>query len=180
MDLAPLLTASPVIQIHAVAAMLALLNGAVVLFRRKGDRPHKAMGKVWVALMGIVALSSFFIWTIQLWGLFSPIHLLSIFTLVMLWRSVGFARRRNIRLHRLTMQVTYVAALVITGLFTLLPGRIMNKVVFGPEGATPAKLAVLVLVLAAIAITTALVVRWRRAGAARPLLTTRWGGSLVR
>ena len=173
MDLAPLLTASPVIQIHAMAAMLALLIGAVVLFRRKGDRPHKAMGKLWVALMGIVALSSFFIWTIRLWGLFSPIHLLSIFTLVMLWRGVGFARRRNIRLHRLTMQVTYVAALVITGLFTLLPGRIMNKVVFGPEGATPAKLAVLVLVLAAIAITTALVVRWRRAGAARPLLTAR-------
>jgi uncharacterized membrane protein len=173
MDLAPLLNASPVIQIHAVAAMLALLIGAAVLFRRKGDRPHKAMGKVWVALMGIVALSSFFIWTIRLWGLFSPIHLLSIFTLVMLWRGVGFARRRNIRLHRLTMQVTYVAALIITGLFTLLPGRIMNKVVFGPEGATRAKLAVFVLVLAAIAIATALVVRWRRTGVGRTPLTAR-------
>jgi uncharacterized membrane protein len=173
MDLAPLLNASPVIQIHAVAAMLALLIGAAVLFRRKGDRPHKAMGRVWVALMGIVALSSFFIWTIRLWGLFSPIHLLSIFTLVMLWRGVGFARRRNIRLHRLTMQVTYVAALIITGLFTLLPGRIMNKVVFGPEGATRAKLAVFVLVLAAIAIATALVVRWRRTGVGRTPLTVR-------
>jgi uncharacterized membrane protein len=173
MDLAPLLNASPVIQIHAVAAMLALLIGAAVLFRRKGDRPHKAMGRVWVALMGIVALSSFFIWTIRLWGLFSPIHLLSIFTLVMLWRGVGFARRRNIRLHRLTMQVTYVAALIITGLFTLLPGRIMNKVVFGPEGATRAKLAVFVLVLAAIAIATALVVRWRRTGVGRTPLTAR-------
>ena len=136
MSLDPLLHASPIIQIHAAAAVAALLLGGWVLFRRKkGDSPHRAMGKVWVALMALVALSSFFIWEIRLVGLFSPIHLLSIFTLFMLYRGVSFARRHNIKAHMLTMQITYVAALIITGLFTFMPGRIMNKVVFGPNGA---------------------------------------------
>lgn len=164
MSLDPLLQASPVIQIHAAAAVLALVVGAVVLFRRKGDRPHKALGKLWVGLMVVVALSSFFIWTIRLWGLFSPIHLLSVFTLAILWRAVSYARQRNIKLHMRTMQFTYVAALIITGLFTFLPGRIMNKVVFGPDGATPQALAAFIAALLAVALATLLVIRWRRTG----------------
>ena len=36
-SLDPLLHASPVIQIHALFAFLALLLGAVQLFRKKGD-----------------------------------------------------------------------------------------------------------------------------------------------
>jgi uncharacterized membrane protein len=135
----PLLQASPVIQIHAAAAILALVIGALVLFRRKGDTPHKRLGKVWVGLMAVVALSSFFIWEIRLVGLFSPIHVLSVFTLFLLYRGVSYARRKQIKLHRRTMQATYVLGLVITGLFTFLPGRLMNRVVFGPEGADPAK-----------------------------------------
>ncbi len=162
MNFDPLLHASPVIQIHAAAAILALLVGAIVLFRRKGDRRHRVLGKLWVTLMAIVALSSFFIWTIRLWGVFSPIHLLSILTLFLLWRAVSYARARNIVLHKRTMQYTYVLALVITGLFTFYPGRIMSKVAFGPEGATPAKIAVFALVLVVVAVAAWLVVRWRR------------------
>jgi uncharacterized membrane protein len=162
MNLNPLLSASPIIQIHAAAAVLALLTGAVVLFRRKGDSRHRALGKLWVALMAIVALSSFFIWTIRLWGLFSPIHLISIFTLVMLWRGVGFARRHDIAHHRLTMQLTYLLALVVTGLLTFLPGRIMYRVAFGPDGADPGKLAVFLGLVVTIAIASLIVLRWRR------------------
>jgi uncharacterized membrane protein len=133
MTLDPLLHASPVIQIHALVAILALVIGAVQLFRRKGDAPHRTLGIIWVALMAIVALSSFFIWTIRVWGLFSPIHLISIFTLWMLWRGVQFARTHDIRSHMRIMQATYLLALIVTGLFTMLPGRIMNKVVFGRD-----------------------------------------------
>jgi len=35
------------------------------------------------------------------------------------------------------MQLTYLGALVIAGWFTFMPGRIMNQVVFGPEGGSP-------------------------------------------
>lgn len=162
MDFSPLLNASPVIQIHAAFAGLALLVGALQLFRRKGDALHKAMGRTWVALMAIVALSSFFIWTIRLWWLFSPIHLISIFTLVMLWRGVTFARRRDIDHHMRTMQFTYVLALVVTGLLTFLPGRIMYHVAFGPEGATPVKLTIFGGTILIAVIVTFVVMRWRR------------------
>lgn len=100
----------------------------------------------------------------------SPIHLLSILVLVLLWRGVAFARQRNLRLHRRTMQYTYLLGLVITGLFTFLPGRIMNRVAFGPAGATPGALAVAGVVLLALAALAWLVVRWRRTPPGRAFL----------
>ena len=60
------------------------------------------------------------------------------------------------------MQVTYVLALLITGLFTFVPGRTMYKVAFGPEGATPFKLAVFALVIVLAAAASWTVARWRR------------------
>src|SRR5882672_2898258 len=142
MSLDPLLHASPIIQVHALFAFLALLLGAVQLFRKKGDALHRAIGRTLVGLMAIVALSSFFIWTIRVVWLFSPIHLLSIFVLVMLWRGVKAARARDVARHRKTMQGTYFFGLVITGLLTFIPGRTMYFVAFGPGGATPEKLAI--------------------------------------
>ena len=162
MNFEPLLHASPIIQIHVAAAVLALAIGYVVLFRRKGDARHRALGKTWVVLMTIVAVSSFFIWTIRLWGPFSPIHLLSVLTLFLLWRAVGYARRHQIVMHRRMMQCTYIAALIITGLFTFYPGRIMYRVAFGPDGPTPGKLAVFALILALIAAGALTALRWRR------------------
>ena len=162
MDFSPLLTASPVIQIHAYCAMLALLIGALQLFRKKGDPLHRAVGRTWVGLMAVVALSSFFIWTIRLWWLFSPIHLISIFTLVMLWRGVTFARKHDIDHHKRTMQYTYMLALVVTGLLTFLPGRIMYRFAFGPEGATPAKLAIFGGVVLVALVVAFVVMRRRR------------------
>ncbi|MCA0034420.1 DUF2306 domain-containing protein [Mesorhizobium sp. B263B2A] len=142
MSLTPLLHASPVIQLHALIAVAALLLGAMQLWRTKGDRLHRALGRVWMALMATVAISGLFIWTIRLWGPFSPIHLLSLFVLVMLWRGVRAAPGGNIAAHRRIMQGTYIIGLAITGLLTFIPGRTMYFVAFGPEGATPGKLAV--------------------------------------
>jgi uncharacterized membrane protein len=161
MSLDPLLHASPTIQIHALFAFLALLLGAVQLFRKKGDAVHRALGRTWVGLMAVVALSSFFIWTIRLVWLFSPIHLLSIFTLVMLWRGVMAARGGDISRHQKTMQITYFFALIITGLLTFIPGRTMYFVAFGRDGATPEKLMVFAGVLVAAAAISLAVMRWR-------------------
>jgi uncharacterized membrane protein len=162
MSLDPLLHASPLIRIHAACAAAALVLGAVQLFRKKGDRVHRAIGKTWVGLMTIVALSSFFIWTIRTFWLFSPIHFLSIFVLVMLWRGVTFARRGDIEHHSKTMQYTYFFGLIITGLLTFIPGRIMYRVVFGEDGATPGKLAIFVAIIVAIAAISLLLLRWRK------------------
>ena len=82
--------------------------------------------------MAAVALSSFWIHQIRLIGPWSPIHLLSIFTLAVLPLGVWRAHGHRIADHRRIMISIFTGALVVAGLFTLLPGRIMHAVVFGP------------------------------------------------
>jgi uncharacterized membrane protein len=131
MSLEPLLQASPAIEIHAFAAMTAFVLGVVQLAAPKGTLPHRTLGWIWVALMLIVSVSAFFIHQLRLWGEWSPIHLLAIFTLVMLPVAVLAAHRHDVARHRRAMLGLFLGALVIAGLFTLLPGRIMHAVVFG-------------------------------------------------
>jgi uncharacterized membrane protein len=131
MSLAPLLEAAPAIPLHAFAAMTAFLLGLVQFAAPKGTLPHRTIGWIWVALMGTVAVSSFWIHQIRLVGPFSPIHLLSIFTLVMLPLAVWRAHTHRVTDHRRAMIFLFAGALLVAGLFTLLPGRIMHRVVFG-------------------------------------------------
>jgi uncharacterized membrane protein len=131
MSLAPLLEASPVIQVHAFAAMGAFALGLVQLAAPKGTLPHRTIGWIWVTLMAVIALSSFFIHQIRLVGPFSPIHLLSIFTLTMLPLAVLHARRHAVKKHRGAMIGIFVGGLVVAGAFTFLPGRVMHAVAFG-------------------------------------------------
>ncbi|MGO9947284.1 MAG: DUF2306 domain-containing protein [Steroidobacteraceae bacterium] len=131
MSLAPLLQAGFAIQLHAFAAMTAFALGIVQLTAPKGTIPHRTIGWIWVTLMVGVSISAFFIHRIRLWGPWSPIHLLAIFTLVMSPIAVLRARRHQVAQHRLAMIFIFFGALVIAGLFTLVPGRIMHAVVFG-------------------------------------------------
>ena len=131
MNLAPLTHAPLPIQVHAYAALGAFLLGAVQLAGIKGTTRHRALGYTWAALMLTVAVSSFWVHEIRLWGPWSPIHLLSIFTLVMLPIGLWAAHSHSVSRHRYTMIGLYTGALIIAGLFTFVPGRIMYKVVFG-------------------------------------------------
>lgn len=111
--------------------MAAFALGAVQLSAAKGTLPHRALGWVWVTLMLAVSVSAFFIHQIRLWGPWSPIHLLAIFTLVMLPVAVVAAHRHDVARHRRAMIGLFVGALVIAGIFTFAPGRIMHAVAFG-------------------------------------------------
>ena len=42
------------------------------------------------------------------------------------------ARRHNVARHKRTMMGLFGGALIIAGLFALMPGRIMHAVIFGP------------------------------------------------
>ena len=132
MSLAPLLNAAPAIPLHAFAAMAAFVLGIVQFAAPKGTLPHRTLGWIWVGLMLSVAISSFWIHQIRLLGPWSPIHLLSIFVLMTVPLGVWRAHRHQVADHRLIMTLIFSGALVIAGLFTLLPGRIMHAVVFGP------------------------------------------------
>ena len=131
MTLAPLFAADGAIRLHAFAAMTAFALGVVQLGAPKGTIPHRAIGWVWVILMLAVSVSAFWIHTIRLWGPWSPIYLLAIFTLAMLPIAVLHARRHRVHQHRIAMRSLFFGALVIGGLFTLFPGRIMHTVVIG-------------------------------------------------
>ncbi|MDE4131932.1 DUF2306 domain-containing protein [Phaeobacter sp. QD34_3] len=130
MDLAPLTQASAPIPLHAFGAMGAFVLGVAQFVLAKGTLLHRAVGRLWVGLMVAVALSSFFIWELRMIGAFSPIHLLSLFTLFWLWRAVAAARRGDIAAHRRLMKILFVCALLGAGAFTFLPGRIMHDVLF--------------------------------------------------
>jgi len=131
MSLEPLITASLPVQIHAFAALAALVLGAAQLLRRKGGGAHRAMGYVWATLMLVIAISGLFIHEIRMIGPFSPIHILSLVILVTVPLGVIRARQGRIAAHRSTMLNIYWIALVGAGLFTMLPGRIMGQVLFG-------------------------------------------------
>lgn len=131
MSLGPLLSAPPPIPWHAFAALAALAVGGAQLALPKGTLRHRALGYAWVALMLVIAISSFWIQQIRLIGPFSPIHLLSVLVLVTVPLAVWHARNHRVTKHRKVMISLYVFALIGAGVFTLLPGRIMHAVVFG-------------------------------------------------
>ncbi len=135
LTLAPLLSASHAIQLHAFAAMAAFALGIVQFAAPKGTLPHRTIGWIWVLLMVFVASSAFFIHELKIWGSWSPIHLLAIFTLITLPLAVFFARTGRIERHRRAMIALYTGALVVAGAFTFLPGRIMHAVLFGNKNA---------------------------------------------
>lgn len=124
MTLAPLLSASPAIKLHAFAAMAAFALGAVQLAAPKGTLPHRTLGWIFAALMVVVAVSSRpSQHHIRLWGPFSPIHLLSIFTLITLPMGVWSAHRHRVRHHRRAMQGLFFGRPVFAGLLTFLPAH---------------------------------------------------------
>lgn len=172
MTLAPLLAADFAIQLHAATAIAAVVLGAGILWRRKGTALHRALGRLWVALMVVTATAALFINEIGMIGPFSPIHLFSLFTYVSLFNGLkAVLVDRDIRRHRAEMQGLYLGALVLAGAFTLLPGRRMHMVLFGHDAGWTES----VLVITPILVGAALV--WlnlrRRASDARLPLPSR-------
>jgi uncharacterized membrane protein len=146
----PLLDAPLAVQIHAFAAIAAVVLGALVLFRRKGTPLHKLMGRVWALLMLVVATSALFINEIRLIGPFSPIHLFSLLTYLGIAQGIWFIRRGNVAAHRANMVGLYFMALGLAGAFTLLPGRRMNEALFGPDAGWPPSLIAIGVVLVTV------------------------------
>ena len=123
--------ATPAIFIHLIFALCAFAVGAYQLISRKGTCRHRILGQIWVVMMFVIAVSSFWIRSVWpdsiFWG-FSPIHLLSIFVMMQVSRGLYFARNGEIAKHRRAMTYTYVGGLIIAGLFTLAPGRLLYQV----------------------------------------------------
>ncbi|MBX3453348.1 DUF2306 domain-containing protein [Ferrovibrio sp.] len=128
MNIAPILAASLAVKIHLFATILALALGCIILLRAKGTFWHKRLGWAFALAMLTAALSSFFITSD---GHFSLIHILSVVVLISLPYGLVQARRGRLRAHRATMLSLYGTGLVLTGIFTLIPGRLLGRVFFG-------------------------------------------------
>lgn len=128
MTLTPFLDAPLIIQLHAASAIVALVTGPFALFRRRRDKLHKSLGRLWVAAMAVTALSAGFIFELRMIGPFSPIHLFVPLTLYGLWRGVMLIRQGEVAAHASQMRGIYFSAIGVAGLFTLLPGRMMSRI----------------------------------------------------
>jgi len=132
MSLDPVWNEGWIVASHALAAMLAVIIGGVQFAMPKGTPGHRIMGYVWVVLILFVSVGSFWIHSLRVIGAFSPIHILSVITIVTALWAVRSARVGAIQDHRWAMITLFGLALIVTGLFTLLPGRAMHAVMFGP------------------------------------------------
>lgn len=131
MTFEPMLQAGLAIQIHTAAAISAFALGAFQLWKPKGGPSHRALGWSWVVLMAIVAASGFFIHQIDAWNGWSPIHLLSILVLIQLPLAILMIRRGNVSAHKRIMTGMFAGALVLAGFFTLMPSRVIGRMIFG-------------------------------------------------
>lgn len=131
MTLEPLFSAPLAVQVHVATVVPAALIGAIVFLNRKGTPLHKALGRIWMVLMVVTALSTFFIHEIDLFLGFSPIHVISILVVIGCIRAVHLARTRQIAGHMRMVKNMYFGAIGVAGLFAFMPGRIMNRTVFG-------------------------------------------------
>ena len=131
MTLAPLLNANLAIQFHVSAVSIAVVLTPIQLLLQRGSAAHRLIGRIWIFAMALTALSSFFISSIWLLGPFSPLHILSLVTLLSLLNAYRAGRRGDVENHRWTVLSLVFFALFGAGIFTLLPGRIMHNVIFG-------------------------------------------------
>lgn len=114
--------------IHVGTVIPALLLGVPVLVMKKGTVLHKMLGRIWTMLMMTTAISSF--WLQGLIGTIGPIHIFSVMTLVSIPRAIWAIRNGDVLTHQRAMTGPYIG-LIVAGLFSFLPGRLMGQLVAG-------------------------------------------------
>ena len=111
---------------HILTIAVALALTPVMLLRRRGDYAHRFIGWIWVSAMMLTALLSFSVRGIN-GGSLSWIHILSAVTIVQAPRIVLTARRRQHAKHRAAVLTLITGSIVIAGVFTLLPSRLLGS-----------------------------------------------------
>lgn len=114
--------------IHLLTVIPAVPLGIYLFLMPKGTAKHKRAGRVWAVLMLITAIDSFWIRSSN--GGVGPIHIFSCITLISLARALIAIRRGDILAHERAMTGCFIG-LIVAGLFSFMPGRILGSLVFG-------------------------------------------------
>lgn len=131
MNFQPILTADPVIVVHIICGVTALIVGPIALYGKRRGALHRAVGYLWVFSMLLLAGTSFFIEGLAVFGRFCAIHLLSLFAIWSIFEAMRQIYLGNSGLYRRIMHNLYWYGLVIAGLINFLPGRMTNRVILG-------------------------------------------------
>lgn len=114
---------------HLGTVFPAFLIGTYLLFSHKGTPGHKLFGKIYMLLMLFTALITLFMSAEvgpTFLGHFGFIHLLSFMVLYSVPTAYLAARSGNIKKHRANMIGLYVGGILVAGIFTLMPGRMLH------------------------------------------------------
>jgi len=127
------MTYETLVYVHLATVLPAFLIGTYLLLNRKGTPRHKALGRIYLPLMiatGIATLLMPAEVGPRFLGHFGFIHLFSLLTLYSAPAAFIYARRGNITAHRGNMIGLYIGGLLIAGSFALMPGRMLNDLLF--------------------------------------------------
>lgn len=119
-----------IIWLHLALICVALGLTPVLLWRRRGTASHRVLGYVWAAAMLSTAIASLFVRTINP-SHFSPIHILSVVTIVSVPILVLAARSRKVDSHRRHVRNLVTGALLVAGFFTFPFGRLLGDWLLG-------------------------------------------------
>ncbi|MAR90475.1 MAG: hypothetical protein CML06_06300 [Pseudomonadales bacterium] len=116
--------------LHLGTVVPAFFIGTFLLFRRKGDRAHRALGQVYMLLMLITATLTLFMPARvgpTLLSHFGYIHLFSLSVFILVPSAYLAVRSGNRRLHAGNMLGLYLGGLVVAGAFAMTPGRMLYR-----------------------------------------------------
>lgn len=118
---------------HLATVVPCIFLGAYVLAAKKGTAVHKRVGGIYMVLMIVTSLITLFMPAkvgARFLGHFGFIHLFSLLTIYTVPAAILAIRRGNVASHKRKMIILYVAAIGITGAFTLFPGRFLHTLFF--------------------------------------------------
>lgn len=157
---------TPIIAVHAVAALFVLVLGPFQILRRRRDLGHRILGASWVGAMALTCTTSFWIMPHG----FSWLHGLSIWTLVCMVLAIAGIRARNVPVHRGFMIGSYLGTLAAFAFAALVPERLIPQLLREqPVVALGTVVAVGVLVLAWSVLVLRSTTRLPSAAADRPV-----------
>jgi uncharacterized membrane protein len=124
---------SMVIKIHLISIAGALVVGTVLMSGVKGTTLHRTLGWIWSVFMIGTAATTMFIHaspSMPRVGPFGPLHIFSVAVLTLTPLALYRARKGKWLAHGMTMTGIFFGGLIVAGLFTFFPGRLIYSVFF--------------------------------------------------
>lgn len=118
--------------VHLATVLTALVLGCVIMLVPKGTALHRLLGRIYCAALLTTAVASFWIGepgTGIAGSGFSFIHAFSVWTLITIPLAVRAVRAGKVETHESMMRGLFIG-LLIAGLISFIPGRLLGNLVF--------------------------------------------------